>query len=55
MTQITLNTIQIVNTPKYEKLLIQLVNMGHVCENDMIQIKDKFQIVAMRLQFSTEE
>ena len=55
MTQITLNTIQIVHTPKYEKLLIQIVNMGHVCENDMIQIKDIFQIVATWLQFSNEE
>ena len=55
MTQIKLNTIQIVNTPYYEKLLIQIVNMGHICENDMIQIKDMFQIVATWLQFSTEE
>ena len=29
--------------------------MAHVCENDMIQIKDMFQIVAPWLQFSTEE
>ena len=41
--------------PHYEKLLIQIVNMAHICENDMIQIKDMFQIVATWLQFSTEE
>ena len=29
--------------------------MAHICENDMIQIKDMFQIVATWLQFSTEE
>ena len=55
MTQIKLNTIQIVHTPNYEKLLIQIVNMGHVCEKDMIQIKDMFQIEVMWLQFSREE
>ena len=27
--------------------------MAHICENDMIQIKDMFQIVATWLQFST--
>ena len=41
--------------PHYEKLLIQIVNMAHICENDMIQLKDMFQIVATWLQFSTEE
>ena len=41
--------------PHYEKLLIQIVNMAHICENDMIQIKDMFQIVATWLQLSTEE
>ena len=41
--------------PHYEKLLIQIVNMAHICENDMIQIKDMFQIVATWLQFSTED
>ena len=30
----------------YRKLLIQIVNMADICENDMIQIKDMFQIVA---------
>ena len=40
--------------PHYEKLLIQIVNMAHICENDMIQIKDMFQIVATWLPFSTE-
>ena len=55
MAQIKLNTIQIVHMPHYEKLLIQIVNMAHICENDMIQIKDMFQIVAMWLQFSMEE
>ena len=46
MAQIKLNTIQIVHMPHYEKLVIQIVNMAHICENDMIQIKDMFQIVA---------
>ena len=55
MAQIKLNTIQIVHMPHYEKLLIQIVNMAHICENDMIQIKDMFQIVATWLQLSTEE
>ena len=55
MDQIKLNTIQIVHMPHYEKLLIQIVNMAHICENDMIQLKDMFQIVATWLQFSTEE
>ena len=50
-----LNTMQIVLMAHYEKLLIQIVNMAHICENDMIQIKEKFQIVGMWLQFSTEE
>ena len=36
-------------------LLIQMVNMAHICENYMIQIKDMFQIVATWLQLSTEE
>ena len=55
MAQIKLNTIQIVHMPHYEKLLIQIVRMAHICKNDMLQIKDMFQIVAMWLQFSTEE
>ena len=55
MAQIKLNAIQIVHVPHYEKLLIQIVNMAPICENDMIQIKDMFQIVATWLQFSTEE
>ena len=55
MAQIKLNIIQIVHMPHYEKLLIQIVNMAHICENDMIQIKDMFQIVNTWLQFSTEE
>ena len=38
-----------------KKILIQSVNMAHICENDMIQIKDMFQIVATWLLFSTEE
>ena len=29
--------------------------MALICKNDMIQIKDMFQIVATWLQFSTEE
>ena len=55
MFQIKLNTIQIVHTPNHEKLLIQIIHMSHVCKHDMIQIKDMFQIVATRLQYSTEE
>ena len=55
MAQIKLNIIQIVHMPHYEKLLIQIVNMAHICENDMIQLKDMFQIVATWLQLSTEE
>ena len=55
MAQIKLNTIQIALMAHYKNLLIQIVNMAHICENDMIQLKDMFQIVAMWLQFSTEE
>ena len=55
MAQIKLNTIQIVLMAHYKKLLIQIVNMAHICEYDMIQIDDMFQIVAMWLQFSIEE
>ena len=55
MAHIKLNTIQIVHTPRYERLLIQIILMVHICENDMIQLKDMFQIVATWLQFSTEE
>ena len=55
MAQIKLNTIQIVLMAHYENLLIQIIHMAHICENDMIQIKDMFQIVATWLQFSTEE
>ena len=49
------STIQIVLMAHYKTLLIQIVNMAHICENDMIQIKDMFQILATWLQFSTEE
>ena len=38
----------------YEKLLSQIIHIAHICENDMIQIKDMFQIVATWLPFSTE-
>ena len=55
MAQIKLNTIQIVLMADYKNLLIQIIHMAHICENDMIQIKDMFQIVAAWLQFSTEE
>ena len=55
MAQIKLNTIQIVHTPHYEELLVQIVHMAHICKNDMLQIKDMFQIVATWFQFSTEE
>ena len=41
--------IQIVHTPHYEKLLIHIVDMAHICENDI------FQIVATWLQFITEK
>ena len=50
MAQIKLNTIQIVHTPCYEKLLIQIVHSAHICKNDMLQTKDMFQIVATWLQ-----
>ena len=38
----------------YKNLLIQIIQMGQICQNDMIQNKDIFQIVATWLQFSTE-
>ena len=40
---------------KGKKILIQIIHVAHTCNNDTIQIKDMFQIVAMWLQFSTEE
>ena len=46
MAQIKLDTIQIVLMAHYKNLLIQIIHMAHICENDMIQIKDMFQIVA---------
>ena len=55
MAQVKLNTIQIVLMAHYKNLSIQIIHMAHVCKNDMIQIKDMFQIVATWLQFSTEE
>ena len=55
LAQTKLNKIQIVHVPHHEKLLIQIVHMAHICKNDIIQIKDMFQIVATQLQFSTEE
>ena len=55
MAQIKLNTIQIVLMANYKNLLIQIIHMAHICENDMIQIKDMFKIEAAWLQFSTEE
>ena len=55
MAQIKLNTIQTVLKAHYKKLLIQIVNMAHICKNDMLQIKDMFQVVATWLQFSSEE
>ena len=46
MAQIKLNTIQIVLLmAHYKKLLIQIVNMAHICENDMIQIKDQGETI----------
>ena len=51
----TLNTIQIVLMAHHKNLLIQIILMAHICENDMIQLKDMFQLVVMWLQFSTEE
>ena len=38
-----LNTTQIVLMAHYEKLLIQMIHMAHICENDMLQTM--FQIV----------
>ena len=55
MAQIKLNTIQIVLMAYYKNLLIQIILMAHFSENDMIQLKDMFPIVATWLQFSTEE
>ena len=55
MAHLKLNTIQIVLTAHYKNLLIQIIHMTYICENDMIQIKDTFQIVATWLQFSTKE
>ena len=55
MAHVTLNTIQIVLMAHYKNLLIQIILMAHFSENDMIQLKDMFQIVATWLQFSTEE
>ena len=40
------NTIQNVHAPHYEKLLIQIQGKPHICENDLWQMKDMFQIVA---------
>ena len=54
MAHVKLNTIQIVLMARYEKLLIQIIHMAHICENDMILIKDMFQIVATCLQFILE-
>ena len=39
----------------YKNISIQIVHMARICENDMIQIKDMYQIVAAWLQFGTEE
>ena len=33
----------------------QIVNMAHNRKNDLLQIKDMFQLVAMRFRFSNEE
>ena len=55
MAQIKLNTIQIVLMAHFKNLLIQIILIAHICQNDMIQLKDMFQIVATWLQFSTEE
>ena len=55
MDQIKLNTIQIVLMANYNNPLIQIVHMAQICKNDMLQIKDMFQIVATWLQFNTEE
>ena len=55
MAQIKLNTIQIVLMAHYKNLLIQIILIAHICQNDMFQLKDMFQIVAMWLQYSTEE
>ena len=39
----------------YKKLLIQIVNMAHICKNYLIQIKDMFKHEATWDQFSTEK
>ena len=39
----------------FKNLLIQMIHMTHICENDMIQLQDMFQIVATWLPFSTED
>ena len=39
----------------YKNILIRIILTAHICENDVVQLKDMFQIVATWLQFSTEE
>ena len=46
---------QIVLMAHYKNLLIQIIHMARICKNDMIEIKDMFQLVAIGLHFSTEE
>ena len=49
MAQVKLNTIQIrsPHTSLWKTIDQNFVDhMDHICENDMIQIKDRFQIVA---------
>ena len=39
----------------YKNISIQIVHMARIGENDMIQIKDMYQMVPAWLQFGTEE
>ena len=55
MAQLKLNTIQIVLMADYKNLLIQIIHMAHICENEMIQIKGMFQIVAIWLQYNSTQ
>ena len=39
----------------YKNISIQIVHMARIGENDMIQIKDMYQMGPAWLQFGTEE
>ena len=55
MAQIELKTIQIALMAHYNKTIAPNNTHLHICENDLIQIEDMFQIVAIRIQLSAEE